>query len=137
MARIAKFTPVKTPKGWRVSIPQNLSNTGSRQRRFFEKKTEAEGFIARLKLRCEVHGTGACLLTPAQEEQAAAAFRLLSSAGLSTTPLSEVVGQHLAKIEKSKASKPWAPFYWTNSRFAARRIFPGQRAAAPPRRRTS
>jgi integrase len=106
MARIPKFIPVKTLEGWRVSVPPHLSNTDTRQRRFFERKTEADGFIARLKLRREVHGTGARLLTPAQEEQAAAAFRLLSDAGITTT-LSAIVGQHLASIEKSKASKPF------------------------------
>lgn len=106
MPRKPKFIPMKTSKGWCVNIPSNLSEDGARQRRYFQKKTAADGFVSKLNIRRQNHGTAARLLTPAQEEQAAPAFKLLAKAGVSAA-LSEIVGQHLARIEKSKASKPF------------------------------
>ena len=106
MARNAQFVPVKAPEGWRVSIPGNLSDTGTRQRRFFVKKAEAEGFAEKLKLRVKYHGIHSKLLTPSEEDQASAAFKLLSDFGIETSLL-EIVGRHLDEIAKSKASKPF------------------------------
>ena len=81
-------------KPWRVSVPPKLSDNGKRQRRFFETKEKAQGEIQRIKVRMENHGTAAKVLTPAQEEQAAAAFTLLSETGY-TDQLSEIVGGHI------------------------------------------
>jgi hypothetical protein len=106
MARKAQFIPVKTAEGWRVNVPPNLSGTGTRQRRYFETKDAAEGFAEKLGIRVKNHGIGAKLLTPAQEDQAAAAFRLLDDANCQQS-LSEIVGQHLARIKKNRASKPF------------------------------
>jgi integrase len=106
VARNAQFVPVKAPEGWRVSIPGNLSETGTRQRRFFHKRAEAEGFAEKLRIRVKYHGIHLKLLAPSEEDQAVAAFKLLSDAGIKTS-LVEIVGQHLASIEKSKASRPF------------------------------
>ena len=106
MARKAQFVPVKTAEGWRVNIPGNLSDTGTRQRRVFDKRAVAEGFAERLKIRVKYHGIHSKLLTPSEEDQASAAFKLLSAAGIKTS-LVEIVGRHLDGIEKSKASRPF------------------------------
>ena len=94
--RKPRFIPVETTKGWLVNIPPNLSTTGTRQRRYFRKKSEAEGFVAKLNVRREIHGPARSLLTPAQEEQAAAAFNLLAEVKLAVT-LAEITGQYLAR----------------------------------------
>ena len=120
MARKPKFTPVETPEGWRVNVPPNLSDTGTRQRRYFQKKSEAEGFVAQLNVRREAHGTGARLLTPAQEEQAASAFRLLADAKIAVT-LPEIVGKHLDRIKKSNVSKTFVDAFETFVKSKARR----------------
>ena len=112
MARKAHFIPIKAPEGWRVNVPPNLSDTGTRQRQFFGTKAAAEGFAEKLKIRVKNHGINSKLLTPSQEDQASTAFRLLSHAGIKT-PLADIVGQHLARIEKSKASKPFVEAFDT------------------------
>jgi integrase/recombinase XerD len=106
MPRSAQFVPIKTPKGWMVSIPPALSDSGTRQRRFFDKKAEAEGFGEKLKIRTKHHGIYSKVLTPSEEDQAAITLKLLSDAGIKTS-LVEIVGQHIASIEKSKASVPF------------------------------
>jgi hypothetical protein len=111
MARKPKFLPVQTPEGWRVNVPSNLLSTGTRRRRY-SQKAEAEGFIAPLNIRPEVHGIGAGLLTPTQEKQAAAAFKLLLDAKIAIT-LPEITGKYLVRIKKSKASKPFIEAFET------------------------
>ena len=72
----------------------------------FATKLKAQGFAEKLKIRAENYGINSKLLTPAQEEQAATAFRLLSEAKIATA-LSDIVDQHVAGIAKNKASKPF------------------------------
>ena len=108
MAKRPKFHPFRSAKGLVLNIPPNLTEDGTRQRRYFKKKAEAEGLADQLSVRWlnETTRGGARLLSASQEEQAAAAFQLLSKAETSIT-LPEIVGQHLVRIEKSKASKPF------------------------------
>jgi integrase len=86
--------------------PGYLSDSGARQRRFFEKKAEAEGFAEKLKIRVKYHGIHSKLLTPGEEDQASVAFKLLSDAGVKTS-LVEIVGRYLDEIANSKASRPF------------------------------
>jgi integrase len=109
MPKRPKFHPFKTTKGlWCVNIPPNLTEDGTRQRRYFKKKAEAEGLADQLSVRSLNETTlgGARLLSASQEEHAAAAFRLLSEAKI-TGILPEIIAEHLARIEKSNASKPF------------------------------
>jgi integrase len=80
-----------------------MSDTGKRQARFFKTKEEALGEVQRLKVRKENHGTAAKLLAPADEQQAAAAIKLLRDKGL-TIQLSEVVGDYIRRFEERNAS---------------------------------
>lgn len=107
MPRSPDLIPWKDPKRktrpWRVSIPPKLSETGKRQRRFFQSKTEAAGEIKRIKIRQENHGTAAKLLTPSDEEQAAAALKLLKKAG-EEKQLVEIVQEYLQRKVDDEAS---------------------------------
>jgi len=106
MARSAEHQIKNDPtrsKPWWISIPPKLSETGKRQKRFFATKALAEGEIQRLKVRKENHGTAAKLLNPADERQAASAFRLLREKGI-TLQLSEVVGDYISRWEARNAS---------------------------------
>jgi len=107
MARTANLVPAhdptRTSKPWYVSIPPKLSANGKRQRRFFATKSAAEGEIQRLKVRKENHGISAKLLDPAQEQQSAAALKLLRDAGLDVQ-LAQVVGDYISRQDKRSKS---------------------------------
>ena len=93
--------PSKRPKAGASMFHPSLSITGTRQRRYLETKSKAEGFVDQLNVRRENHGTAARLLTPSQEEQAASAFKLLDDAQVAVT-LTEIVGQHLSRIRAAR-----------------------------------
>ena len=108
MARSAEFEPKHDPsrgKAWWISIPPKLSDTGKRQKRFFDTKELALGEIQRLKVRKENHGTAAKLLSPADEQQAVTALRLIRNKGI-TLQFSEIVGDYIARWEQRNASVP-------------------------------
>ncbi len=109
MGRNATFEPRKDEaRGrWWISIPPRLSETGTRQKRYFKTKEEALGAIQRIKVRKENHGTAAKLLSPADEQQAASALKLLRSSGC-TTQLTVIVGEYLEQIRRRDSSKPFS-----------------------------
>jgi len=114
MARQATFTPKRdlgrNTSPWWISIPPKLSDDGKRQKRFFQTKELADGEIQRLKVRKENHGTAAKLLSPADEQQSAAAFKLLRDKGI-TKQLSEIIGEYIKREDARKASKTLS-FTW-------------------------
>ena len=87
-----------------VYIPGRFSETGSRQRRFFETKEKAKGEIQRLKTRVETHGTGSKLLSPATEENAATAVELLKSEGLGDAHLAAIVREYIERKREREKS---------------------------------
>ena len=142
MARSAVHSIQHDPersKPWWISIPPRLSATGRRQKRFFSTKAEAEGAVQRLKVRKENHGIAAKLLTPADEQQAQAALRLLRAADIDVQ-LVEVVGDYIQRIKDRTASKTlsqvWDSFikaprkkplgraYLTSMKFAKKKMEP-------------
>ena len=83
MARIARFTPKKTPLGtWRLNIPAKFSETGRRERHFFATKEKALAAAATLKEQREVFGINTVAIAPSVAEQATAALRLLEPLGI-------------------------------------------------------
>ena len=88
---------------WWVDIPARHSETGKRQKRFFQSKEQAKGEIQRLKTRVEKHGTGAKVLGAVVEADAAAAMDILKAAGIEGVRLQEIVAayvkQHKARQE--------------------------------------
>ena len=87
-----------------VYIPGRYSETGSRQRRFFETKEKAKGEIQRLKARVENHGTSSKLLSPATEENAATAVELLKSEGLGDAHLAAIVREYIERKREREKS---------------------------------
>ena len=104
MAKPIQFKSTRTASGWAVNVPPKLSDSGKRQRRFFDTKREADGFLDDLKTRIENHGIGARLLAPWQEQQAAKAFELLASKNIEVQ-LSEIVGEFIERRAKRAASE--------------------------------
>ncbi|MFZ9941323.1 MAG: hypothetical protein ACO3F7_04135, partial [Luteolibacter sp.] len=49
MAGTPQLTAVGTPCGWMISIPQDMSATGKRRRKYFAGKTAAEKSAASLR----------------------------------------------------------------------------------------
>jgi hypothetical protein len=96
MGRNATLEPRKDKERgrWWISIPPRLSDSGRRQKRYFKTKDEALGAIQSIKVRKENHGTAAKLLSPADEQQAASALKLLRTAGC-TTQLTVIEGEYL------------------------------------------
>jgi integrase len=107
MARRASFEIQESADGWRVNIPAKHSDTGARQRRFFETKAEAEGFVRTLGVQIENYGLSAQLLKPSEAEQAKAAMRLLDEAEIKVGLL-DAVQRYLATERKRSESKPLA-----------------------------
>lgn len=106
MGRNAMLEPRKDKlRGrWWISIPPRLSETGRRQKRYFKTKDEALGAIQVIKVRKENHGTAAKLLSPADEQQAISAFKLLRKSGC-TTQLTVIVGEYLERMRNRNSSK--------------------------------
>ena len=90
MGRTAQYDVKNTAKGWQVNIPPKFSSTGTRQRRFFETRVEAEGFVHSLGAQIENYGLSTQLLKPTEAEEAKAAIRLLEEAGASVGLLGAV-----------------------------------------------
>lgn len=107
MARSADLIPVldstRKTSPWLLSIPPKLSETGKRQRRFFTTKALAEGEAQAIKIRKANYGMAARLMSPSDEQQAAAAIRLLKDEGLKVQ-LAEVVGDYIERHRQRVAS---------------------------------
>jgi hypothetical protein len=96
MARPLKLKPSKDPQTgrWRVNVVAGLSQTGRRERRFFDTQALANGFIEELKARRD--NTAAIPeLSITQLLDAAAAFELLSEKGEPELTLVQVVRSFL------------------------------------------
>ena len=89
---------------WWVDIPARYSETGKRQKRFFPSKELARGEVQRLKTRAEKHGTGAKLLNPATEENAARAVELLKAEGLEDAQLAGIVREYIERKREREKS---------------------------------
>lgn len=81
MPRRPSFKPLETPDGWLVSIPESMSGTGKRKKRYFETLKEAEKFAA--GLRTQYHaGLRGGTISPELAAMAARAAEMLEPLGL-------------------------------------------------------
>jgi integrase/recombinase XerD len=87
---------------WWIDIPARYSDTGKRQKRFFESQEKAKGQLQFLKARVSNHGIASKLLGPALEEQAAAAIALLTKAGMGDRQLVTIVADYIQR-EQARA----------------------------------
>ena len=85
---------------WVVNLPAALSNTGRRERHYFNDKKAAVQFSRQQKIRLENYGTSSTYLPPGKVEEAQAAFDRLQGTGISLT---EAVDQVL-KWKKARES---------------------------------
>ena len=82
---------------WWIDIPARYSDTGKRQRRFYDSQEKAKGQLQFLKTRVANHGIASKLLGPALEEQTAIAMQLLREAGLEETPIVSIVQDYITR----------------------------------------
>jgi integrase len=83
MAKPIRFTPVKTPHGWRLNIPAKISETGKRQQLFYRTQKIALAAADDLKRKVELFGVQTRAISPTVAEQATAALNLLEPYGIS------------------------------------------------------
>lgn len=104
--RTAQFTPTEfpdRPRPWCVSIPATYSQSGKRERKFFNTKREALDYAKDEKFRVEREGRDATTsLSVSQRDAAAAAFRLLE--GHAPQKIVEIVEQWLSKHKLASRS---------------------------------
>jgi integrase len=86
---------------WRVNLPASISGSGKRERRFFERKKDAETFCLQQRIRLKNFGRNASNLTPGQQEQAAIAFERL---GPYAVTLNTVVAEFIERRKAREAS---------------------------------
>jgi integrase len=91
------------PRPWSVNIPAAYSQTGKRERKFFNTKREALDYAKDEKIRVEREGRDAtATLSVSQRDAAAAAFRLLE--GHPPQKMIEIVEQWLSKRKLASQS---------------------------------
>jgi len=103
MARHAKFTPKKSPSGWRLNVPAKYSETGARQQLFYRTQADAKAAAATLKEKVEAHGTTAKAIRPSLAEAAIACEKLLEPLGIT---LLEAVSAFVKRETANRASLP-------------------------------
>ncbi|MBA2271362.1 MAG: tyrosine-type recombinase/integrase [Chthoniobacterales bacterium] len=94
---------MKTPKGWRVNVPGALTGSGTRSRRFFASREEADGFAAKLRVQLIERGTSARILAPQKADAALRAFALLGEDAEPET-LITAVREYVARHDRRLAS---------------------------------
>jgi integrase len=101
MSKRASLEPKKTTKShvpWLVNLPPALSNTGRRERRYYDNKKDAAEFCRQQKIRLENYGASSTYLPPGKVEEAQAAFEKLQGTGIG---LVEAV-ERVLKWERSR-----------------------------------
>ncbi len=86
---------------WLVNLPSRFTSSGKRERHFFKKKTEADEFARRQRIRLQNYGSSASVLPAGRVEEAAIAFEQLAPFGVTLT---EVVGDFVARRRKEAKS---------------------------------
>jgi integrase len=101
MGRHAALKPRKTPKGWEVSIPPALTDSGIRERRYFKTQRLADEHLDEVKARRKQFGEQAKSIRPSLAETATAAEELLRPYDVS---LLDVVRLYVAEQKRREAS---------------------------------
>ncbi len=83
MPRRTKFDPVETPNGWRLNVPEKLTETGKRERHFFPTLKAAQDAAKALRKAAAEFGHQSQAIRPSLAEDATAAEELLKPFGAS------------------------------------------------------
>jgi integrase len=113
MPKPLQLKPYKTPRegaSWCLDIPEYLSETGKRQRKFFDTQKEAETAAEILKARRANFGNTLSLLSPERITEAAQAYKLLD-ANLAKVSLLSVVQAHLRHEKVRTASQSFEELF--------------------------
>lgn len=105
MARTPKFNWKKTASGWQVDVPPSVSETGKRERHYFETRDEAKAHAQGLREKFLEHGGQAAAIKPSLAEAAVAAEAILAPWG---GGLVEAARFYAAAKEREAASRPLA-----------------------------
>jgi hypothetical protein len=103
MAKPIRFTPKKSPHGWRLSVPPKFSPTGLRQNLHFKTQALAQEAAAKLKARVATFGETARSIAPSLADRATAAEALLRPYGLDVLEAARIVA---AMRQREAASCP-------------------------------
>lgn len=103
MAKPVRFSPKKSPNGWRLNVPPKFSETGKRQQLFYPTQKLALAAAEDLKKRVEIFGNQTRAIAPSLAEQAIAADALLKPLGIG---LLEAVRRFVGAEELLRASMP-------------------------------
>lgn len=106
MGRRPDFEPVKTSKGWMVSVPPAMSATGKRVRRFFQDEKKASSYGASVRA---AHTKGMRGMLPAEVAlQAAEAVRILGDSGISLIEAARIAMRTAGSADQAeKFSERW------------------------------
>jgi len=105
MARRTKFEPVESPNGWRLNVPAKYTESGKRERHFYQTHKEAAAAAKLLKKSAAEFGHRSQAIRPGLAEDATAAAALLTPWGAS---LLDAARAFVATREHEAASKPLA-----------------------------
>jgi len=103
MAKPVRFTPKKSPHGWRINIPAKFSETGKRQQLFYRTQALALTAADDLKAKREQFGNQTRAISPSLAEQAIAAANRLEPWGVSILEAANIVAE---MRERGAASRP-------------------------------
>jgi integrase len=100
MPAVPKFRPFHTASGWCVSVPQSLSSTGRRVRKFFPSASAAEKFAA--GLRRTYHAGQRGLISAELAMAASAAETILDGTGISLVEAARIARESIATTDSAE-----------------------------------
>jgi integrase len=89
---------------WCVNVPAELSETGKRQRKFFETEKEAKAECETLKSRRDNFGVSLTAMTPTRIAEAVEAYKLLHPLSVN---LLDAVRDYIRRHAERTSSRPW------------------------------
>lgn len=107
MPKRPKFFPVKQSGQWMVSVPPSMTGTGKRERKFFEKKSDADKAAGALRTRYH-EGERSGVISRALATDAAAAAAILRPHGLS---LADAAREVVKRIESAGSKETFRERY--------------------------
>lgn len=114
MAIPPKFAYTQTPKGWRISVPAAISDTGKRQQLFLPTREKAAARSKQLREQYRANGEQATILPPRVADDALRAWQMLEPHGVSLTEAARRMVAELDVIARS-VSVAFAVDEWTSA----------------------
>lgn len=101
MPKRPTFTPIETPDGWMVSVPPSMSGNNRRERKFFDKPTDAERYAKRLR-GDYANGMRGNVIESSLARQAADAARVLAPYGITLMDAANLAVRHHLATKNSE-----------------------------------